>query len=59
MTTLLTLIAVVLVLFVLGQVMRVFELSANLRGRAVYEVTQKEGKTQAVMMLVSPLSFGR
>lgn len=51
MTTLLIVIAVILVLFVVGQVMRVFELSANLRGRAVYEVTEKEGKTQAAMML--------
>ena len=40
MTTLLTIIAIVLVLFVLGQVLRVFELSANLRGRKVYEVTE-------------------
>lgn len=52
MTTLLVVIAIILVLFVVGQVMRVFELSANLRGRAVYEVTEKEGKTQAAMMLV-------
>ena len=57
MTTLLTLIAVVLVLFVLGQVMRVFELSANLRGRAIYEVTEKEGKTQAALMLVFLVAY--
>ncbi len=51
MTTFLTVLALVLVLFVIGQVMRVFELSAKLRGRAIYEVTEAEGKTQAKMML--------
>lgn len=57
MTTLLVLIAIVLVLFVMGQVMRVFELSANLRGKAIYQVTEKEGKTQAVLMLVFLVSY--
>ena len=52
MMILLTIIAVFLVLLVIGQVLRVFEVSANLRGRKVYEVTEKEGKAQAALMLV-------
>ncbi len=57
MTTLLTVIAVVLVLFVIGQILRVFELSANLRGEAVYEVSERDGKTQAALMLVFLVSY--
>jgi len=52
MTTLLIVFAVVLVLFVVGQSMRVFEISSKLRGRPIHEVTEREGKTQAVLMLV-------
>lgn len=57
MTTFLIVLAVVLVLFVLGQVMRVFQLSANLRGRTIYEVTESEGKTQAALMLVFLVAY--
>ncbi|HAW52768.1 MAG TPA: cytochrome C oxidase subunit II [Flavobacteriales bacterium] len=52
MMTFLTIVAVFLVLFVIGQVLGVFELSAKLRGRNVYDVTEKESKVQSVMMLV-------
>lgn len=57
MMILLTIVAVFLVLFVIGQVMRVFELSAKLRGRNVYDVTEKESKIQSVMMLVFLASY--
>ena len=52
MMTLLTVIAVFLVLLVIGQVLRVYEISAKLRGRKVYEVTRKEGKVNAYLMLL-------
>lgn len=51
MTTLLVIVAIILTLFVVGQVMRVFEISARLRGRNIYEVTDSEGKTQGFLML--------
>ena len=57
MTTILVIVAIVLVLFVMGQVMRVFELSAVLRGRAVYHVTEKEIRSQAVLMLVFLVAY--
>lgn len=57
MTTLLIIIAAVLLLFVVGQVMRVFEISAGLRGRSVHEVTEKDGKTNAVLFLVFLVSY--
>ncbi len=41
--TLLTILAVFLVLFVIGQVLKVSKLSAKLRART-YDVTEKESK---------------
>lgn len=57
MMTFLIIVAVFLVLFVIGQVLGVFELSAKLRGRNVYDVTEKESKVQSVMMLVFVASY--
>lgn len=55
--TLLTIVAVFLVLYVLGQVMKVFEVSAKLRGRNVYDVTESETKVQSVLMLIFLVGF--
>ena len=57
MTTLLTIIAVFLVLLVLGQVLRIYEVSAKLKGREVYEVTPTEGKVNAALMLVFLVAY--
>ncbi len=47
MITLLTIVTVLLALFVIGQLLSVSELSAKIKGRIVYDVTEKASKIQA------------
>lgn len=57
MTTLLIIVVALLGIYAISQVLRIFELSASLRGRKVYEVTKQEGKVQAAMMLMFLVAY--
>lgn len=48
----LILVAVVLLIAAVAQILRIFELAGNLRGRKGYEVTDSDNRTQSWLMLV-------
>jgi cytochrome c oxidase subunit 2 len=52
MMNFLILVAVVLLIAAVAQILRIFELSGNLRGKKGYEVTDGDNRTQALLMLV-------
>ncbi len=52
MMTILFLVAALLAIYAINQVLGIFELSGELRGKKVYEVSDKDNKTQSILMLL-------
>jgi len=52
MMTILFIVAALLAIYAINQVLGIFELSGELRGKKVYEVSDKDNRTQSILMLL-------
>ena len=57
MMNFLILVAVVLLLLAVSQILRIFEIAGDLRGKKSYEVTESDGRTQAYLMPVFLVAY--